>query len=117
MACAAFSGYDLLFPEFCRMASLAGAMFFFVSADWPREYAALWETAISYTALVNQCFVIACNRTGNSAAAAPDGTVAGRMGAEDGVLTLTLNMSRVRECREKLPLGRDRRGETYALFG
>lgn len=116
MACAAFSGYDLLFPEFCRMASLAGAMIFFVSADWPREYALMWETAVSYTALVNQCFVIACNRTGNSMAVSPEGAAIGRMGEEDGVLTLSLNMSRIYECRKKLPLERDRRGEIYALF-
>jgi predicted amidohydrolase len=117
VACAAFSGYDLLFPEFCRMASLAGAMIFFVSADWPREYSALWETAVSYTALVNQCFVVAGNRTGNSMAVSPDGAVIGRMGGDDGVLTLSLNMSHIRKCREKLPLERDRRGEIYALFG
>ena len=114
--CAVFSGYDLLFPEFCRMASLAGAMFFFVSADWPREYAALWETAVSYTALANQCFVAACNRTGNSMAVSPEGATVGRMNGDDGVLTLSLNVSRIRECRKKLPLDRDRRGEIYALF-
>ncbi|MDR1580757.1 MAG: carbon-nitrogen hydrolase family protein [Synergistaceae bacterium] len=116
IACAAFSGYDLLFPEFCRMASLAGAMIFFVSADWPREYASLWEKSVSYTALVNQCFVIACNGTGNSIAVSPEGTTAGRMSGDDGVLSLSLNMSRIYECRKKLPLERDRRGEIYALF-
>ena len=117
ITCAVFSGYDLLFPEFCRMASLAGAMVFFVSANWPREYATLWETAVSYTALVNQCFVAACNGTGNSVAAAPDGTAIRRMGDENGILTLPLNMSHIYECRKKLPLERDRRGGIYALFG
>jgi predicted amidohydrolase len=116
-ACAAFSGYDLLFPEFCRMASLAGATVFFVSADWPREHAVLWETAVSYTALANQCFVVACNGTGNSLIVSPEGTAIGRMGCESDVLTLPLNMARIRECRKKLPLERDRRGEIYALFG
>jgi predicted amidohydrolase len=116
ITCAAFAGYDLLFPEFCRMASLAGAIIFFVSADWPREYTAFWETAISYTALANQCFVVACNRTGNSAAVSPDGTIIGRMNGESGVLTLSLNMSRIYESRKNLPLERDRRGDIYALF-
>jgi predicted amidohydrolase len=115
--CAAFSGYDLLFPEFCRMASLAGAAVFFVSADWPREFAALWETAVSYTALVNQCFVVACNGTGNSLAVSPEGTAVGRMNGESGVLTLPLNMRLIRESRKKLPLEHDRRGEIYAVFG
>jgi predicted amidohydrolase len=116
ITCAAFSGYDLLFPEFCRMASLAGATVFFVSADWPREFAASWETAVSYTALVNQCFVAACNRTGNSMAVSPEGAAIGRMDGENGVLTLSLDMSQISKCREKLPLERDRRGEIYALF-
>jgi predicted amidohydrolase len=115
-ACAAFSGYDLLFPEFCRMASLAGAAFFFVSADWPRECVSAWETAVSYTALVNQCFVVACNGTGNSAAVSPEGTAIGRMDCGAGVLTLPLDISRVWKRRKKFPLERDRRGEIYALF-
>jgi predicted amidohydrolase len=117
IACAAFSGYDLLFPEFCRMTSLAGATVFFISADGPRGYASLWETTVSYTALVNQCFVAACNGAGNSMAVSPDGTVIGRMGEESGVITLSLDMSQIYKYREKLPLERDRRGEMYALFG
>ena len=111
--CAALSGYDLLFPEFCRQISLAGAQIFLVSSSRGDELAGMREPVIRSAAFVNQCFVAICG--GGSAVAAPSGEIIAE-GRGDEVLTVSLRISEAARQRKSFPLERDRRGEIYALF-
>jgi predicted amidohydrolase len=114
--CAALSGYDLLFPEYCRQISLAGARIFFVSANMPDEFAGIWEALIRSAAFTNQCFIAACDGAGGSAAVSPSGEIlaAARDGGE--VVSFSIKPSDADMRRKKIPLERDRRGKIYALF-
>ena len=116
VTCAALSGYDLLFPEYCRQISLAGASVFFVSADLDDEFTYMWEPMIRNVAFTNQCFVAACASCGNSALVSPFGEVLGMMGRDENVASFGIKLSDVPRSRKKLPLERDRRGEIYVIF-
>ena len=114
--CAALSGYDLLFPEYCRQISLAGVQIFFVSANLGDEFINIWDSLIKSAAFTNQCFVAACAINGNSAIISPFGEVVGMMGCDEGVLPISIKLSDVPRCRKTIPLERDRRGDIYAIF-
>jgi predicted amidohydrolase len=114
--CAVLSGYDMLFPEYCRQISLAGAQVFFVLANWPEEFGSMWEPTIRSTAFTNQCFVAACNANGRSAAVSPFGETIAVMGTEEGVLSVALRLPETAICRKNLPLERDRRAGAYVII-
>lgn len=114
--CAALSGYDLLFPEYCRQISLAGARIFFVSSNLGGEFAHIWESLIRSAAFTNQCFVAACDTHGNSALISPFGDVVGMMGGGEGVASFQIKLSDVPRLRKNIPLERDRRGGIYVIF-
>jgi predicted amidohydrolase len=125
VTCAAISGYDLMFPEFCRQISAAGARVLFVSAQWEEELSAIWEPILRATAFTNQCYVAACNRTGesdgkkfcgNSAVISPRGEVIGKTASEEGALKVEFNLSDTERCKKTLPLDRDRRGDIYVTL-
>jgi predicted amidohydrolase len=115
-ACAILSGYDMLFPEYCRQISLAGAQVFFVLANWPEEFDSMWEPMIRSSAFTNQCFVAAGNANGQSAAVSPFGDTIAMMGAEEGVLSVALRLPETSTCKKSLPLERDRRAGIYAII-
>jgi predicted amidohydrolase len=115
-ACAVLSGYDMLFPEYCRQISIAGARIFFVAANWPDESASMWEPMIRSVAFTNQCFVAACNATGNSAVVSPFGEIIAATGGGEGVLSVSLRLPETSVCRKNLPLERDRRAGIYAII-
>ncbi|MDR1966398.1 MAG: hypothetical protein LBQ36_06780, partial [Synergistaceae bacterium] len=115
VACAALSGYDLMFPEFCRQLSLAGARFFFVSASWPEELAGSWELAIRSCAFLNQSYVVACNGSGpraqfrgHSAIVSPEGEIVERLGGEEGILTASFSLAEADRRRADIPIETDR---------
>jgi predicted amidohydrolase len=123
--CAAVSGHDLLFPEFCRQISAAGAQILFVSARWKEELSAAWEFTLRAAAFTNQCYVAACNRTGesdgrkfcgNSTVISPRGEIIGRLGAEEGALKVEFRLSDIGRCKKSIPLERDRRGDIYVTL-
>jgi predicted amidohydrolase len=123
--CAAVSGYDVMFPEFCRQISAAGAQILFVSARWREEFSAAWEFTLRAAAFVNQCYIAACNLTGesdgeifcgNSIVVSPDGEIAGRMGTGEGALKVEFDLSEVARCKRNIPLEADRRGDIYVTL-
>jgi predicted amidohydrolase len=123
--CAAISGYDLMFPEFCRQISAAGARILFVSAQWDEELFTAWEPVLRAAAFTSQCYVAACNRTGesdgrrfcgNSAVVSPWGKIIGRMGTGEGTLKVEFKLSDIERCKKSLPLERDRRGDVYVTL-
>jgi predicted amidohydrolase len=123
--CSVISGYDLLFPEFCRQISAAGARVLFVSAQWKEELSPAWEPVLRSAAFTNQCYVAACNRTGEqdgekffgrSAVVSPRGEIIAQMGAEEGALKIDFNLSDIEICKKNVPLERDRRGDIYVTL-
>lgn len=112
--CAALSGYDLLFPEFCRQISLAGARIFLVSSSVGDELEGAREPVIRSAAFVNQCFVAICGG-GNPLVVSPSGEIIAEGNGGES-LTVSLRISDAARQRKNLPLERDRRGEIYALF-
>ena len=113
--CAVLSGYDLLFPEYCRQISLAGAQIFLVSANPDDRFAGVWEPVIRSAAFTNQCFVAACAGA-NSAVVSPFGGIVGIMGPDEGVMSFQIKLSDVPGCRSSIPLEKERRGDIYVIF-
>lgn len=58
--------YDLRFPEIFRMQTPHDPDLFLVAGQWPEARAAHWRKLLAARALENQCYVLACNGTGDS---------------------------------------------------
>ncbi len=58
--------YDLRFPEVFRPAFRSGVEVLLVSAQWPTPRRDHWVALCIARAIENQCFVVACNRTGTA---------------------------------------------------
>jgi len=107
-----FICYDLRFPELWRLAVIAGAELFTLSACWPTIRQAHWRALIIARAIENQAFIIGCNRVGDepnaqygggSIVVAPDGEVLAEAGSEKVALHATLDALRVQQWRSKFP--------------
>jgi omega-amidase len=116
--------YDLRFPELFRGYALAGAEMIFLPAEWPHPRLAHWQTLVRARAIEDQLFMFACNRVGRDAsneffghslAVDPWGEVLAEGGEGEELITLTVDLSTVREARRKIPILQDRRPEIYRL--
>jgi predicted amidohydrolase len=118
--------YDFRFPELGRLMALRGAQVILVPAAFNMTTGpAHWETMFRSQALNNQVFAIgtapARDETasytswGHSIVADPWGQVASQMDEKQGVRITDLDLDRVREVREQLPLLRHRRTDVYEL--
>jgi predicted amidohydrolase len=125
VTCAVLTGYDMLFPEFHRPMALAGAEVFFVPSMWRDRDYGIWEIIVRAVAAWNQVFVVACNRApapedgeffGNSMAVSPGGEVLGRLGREEGSLSVSLDLREIKKNRRNLSLERDRRSDIYTIL-
>jgi omega-amidase len=114
--------YDLRFPELFRGYALAGAAMVFLPAEWPHPRLSHWQTLVRARAIENQMFVFACNRVGadahnefcgHSLAVDPWGEILAEGGEGEELVTLTADLSKVREARRKIPILEDRRPEVY----
>jgi predicted amidohydrolase len=123
--------YDLRFPELWRRPFLERAELLLLPAQWPDTRAAHWRALVMGLAVANQCFVVACNRTGrdaigqralelvfpgNSLVVDPAGTVLAEGRGEPGLVAASCDLALVRELRRQVPLERDRRPELYASW-
>jgi predicted amidohydrolase len=123
--------YDLRFPELTRSAFVDGVEVLCASAQWPLARATHWRALVQGLAVQNQCFVVACNRTGtdvigrrelvlefsgNSLVVSPHGEVLAAGRPEDALVTADLDIALVRELRRRVPVERDRRPELYARW-
>lgn len=123
--------YDLRFPELTRRAFHLGADLICVSAQWPSTRATQWRALCLGLAVSNQCFVVACNRTGvdvigrreltlefpgNSLIVDPYGEVLAEGRGEVGCLTADIDFERARELRRRVPVERDARPDVYAAW-
>ncbi len=114
--------YDLRFPEFLGRLAFAGAQALLVPAQWPAERAGHWRTLLAARAIENQCFVIGCNRTGEtegtlfsggSAILDPWGEVLAGAGEAPGVATAAIDLGRIAEIRSRLGAFGERRREEH----
>jgi predicted amidohydrolase len=128
---ATLSCYDLRFPELTRPLFTAGVEVLCVSAQWPSARATHWRALVQGVAVQNQCFVVACNRTGrdvigrrelvldfsgNSLIASPHGECLAQAQPEDELLVADLDLEVARELRRRVCVERDRRPELYARW-
>ncbi|WP_172253697.1 carbon-nitrogen family hydrolase [Saccharibacillus deserti] len=114
--------YDIRFPEWIRVHAASGADILFVAAEWPLSRLAHWRALLIARAIENQCWVVACNRSGSdpsnvfaghSMIVGPWGEVVAEAGEEDGFLTAELDMDEVARARGRIPVFEDRRPELY----
>jgi omega-amidase len=114
--------YDIRFPEWIRKHVIDGAKAVFVVAQWPAERISHWKTLLTARAIENQCFVIACNRTGSdpknefgghSLIINPWGDIIAEGTLEQELITADINLSEADEVRKKIPIFQDRRPEFY----
>ena len=115
--------YDLRFPELFRHYALEGTVLVMLPAQWPRRRVDVWRTLIRARAAENQLFFLACNRVGknneetpfggHSAVVDPWGNAIIEGGETEILLTAVVEIERVAEAREHIPVFHDRRPDVY----
>jgi predicted amidohydrolase len=108
--------YDLRFPELWRVAALAGAEVFALSACWPAIRGEHWNILAKARAVENQACVIACNRVGEEPGATyaggsliigPAGETLAQAASGTELLSADLDIDALRAWRGKFPSLRD----------
>lgn len=114
--------YDIRFPEWIRAHTANGAEVIFVVAEWPAPRLSHWRSLLIARAIENQCFVIACNRSGHdpnnvfaghSMIIDPWGEVMAEAGAEEEILSAEIDLDQVKDIRRQIPIFEDRRPDLY----
>lgn len=114
--------YDIRFPEWIRKHVLSGAKIIFVPAEWPLPRLAHWRTLLIARAIENQCYVVACNRSGqdpnnvfagHSLIIDPWGEVIAEADVAEELLIGEIDLDKVKEVRSMIPIFEDRRSEFY----
>ncbi len=121
--CALAVCYDLRFPELWRHYALLGARLVFLPSEWPRQRIAHWRTLLPARAIENQIFIAAANRVGtgkgetfggHSMVVNPWGEILVEGDErEEALLIAQIDLDRVDEVRQRVPVFRDRRAEVY----
>lgn len=114
--------YDLRFPELSRLLTVGGADILVAPSAWvagpmKEEH---WQTMLKARAIENGSYVIAPDQVGNiyagrSMAVDPFGVVLLDMGQSEGMEVVELDMNKVKEVRQSLPLLKNRRTDIYHL--
>lgn len=114
--------YDIRFPEWIRAHMSDGAQVLFVVAEWPIERLDHWRALLMARAIENQCWVVACNRSGSdpdhdfaghSMIIDPWGEITAEAGEKDEFLSGEIDTAAVAETRGHIPVFDDRRPELY----
>ncbi|MFD0023115.1 carbon-nitrogen family hydrolase [Streptomyces sp. NPDC058382] len=110
--------YDLRFPEMFRGLVDAGAETLVVAAGWPERRRAHWTLLAQARAVENQAYVLAVGsagthagipQAGHSIVVDPWGEVLAEAGADEEVLSVEFDPTRVATTREQFPALKDRR--------
>jgi predicted amidohydrolase len=114
--------YDLRFPELSRILTVKGADVLVAPSAWVQgemkeEH---WQTMIKARAIENGSYLVAPDQVGNiycgrSMVVDPYGVVLADMGQREGIETVEIDKSRVRQVRKTLPLLKNRRTDIYGL--
>jgi predicted amidohydrolase len=114
--------YDIRFPEWIRAHTSEGAEALFVVAEWPAARLEHWRALLIARAIENQCYVIACNRSGHdpnnefaghSMIIDPWGEVIAEAGDNEEILSAEIELDLVKEIRKQIPIFTDRKPEFY----
>lgn len=114
--------YDLRFPELFRRYALEGAQMVVIPAEWPLERIEHWRTLLQARAIENQYYIVACNTAGqigdttfggHSMIVDPWGKIVVEGGEDPGLFTAEIDLDRVAQVRERIPVFDDRRPELY----
>ncbi|PLS02807.1 carbon-nitrogen hydrolase [Neobacillus cucumis] len=114
--------YDIRFPEWIRAHTSEGAVALFVVAEWPAARLQHWRTLLIARAIENQCYVIACNRSGSdpnnqfaghSLIIDPWGEIIAEAGEQEDILSAEINLELVKEIRKQIPIFEDRKPNSY----
>ncbi|QOY35471.1 carbon-nitrogen family hydrolase [Anaerobacillus isosaccharinicus] len=114
--------YDIRFPEWLRAHTTDGAEIVFVVAQWPLARLEHWRTLLISRAIENQCYIVACNRSGSdpnnefaghSMIIDPWGEVVAEASKHPEHLTATLDLEKVPQVRKQIPIFADRRTDLY----
>ncbi|MFZ3576885.1 carbon-nitrogen family hydrolase [Virgibacillus sp. DJP39] len=117
-----FICYDIRFPEWMRKSALKGAKFMYVVAEWPKARINHWRILLQARAIENQCYIIACNRSGKdpknefggmSLIIDPWGEIVAEGSEQEEIVVGEVNPSLVDDVRERIPVFRDRREDRY----
>ncbi|WP_100371742.1 carbon-nitrogen family hydrolase [Bacillus sp. FJAT-45037] len=123
--CGLFICYDLRFPELARQLALNKAEIVFVPAEWPDERKIHWGVLQQARAIENQMYMITANRVGEyddvifagkSAVTNPwgDQLAVGTFNEEE-TLHVEINLSKVPEIREAVPVFKSRVPHLYEI--
>lgn len=114
--------YDLRFPELSRLLTVSGADMLVAPSAWvagpmKEEH---WQTMLKARAIENGSYVVAPDQVGNiyagrSMVVDPFGVVLLDMGQNEGMEVVELDMNKVKEVRQSLPLLKNRRTDIYRL--
>jgi predicted amidohydrolase len=119
--------YDLAFPEPLRILALRGARVLLVPMAWEVQRGFVMDTVVAARAVENVAWVVCVNQAGHrgpfrfrggSCAIDPLGQAVARLGEEDALEVVELDLGRVDGLRERrdgsgYPLLDDRRPELY----
>lgn len=115
--------YDLRFPELARTLTLMGATVLLAPSGWVQGEMKVehWQTMVRARAIENGCYVIAPDQVGNiyighSMVVDPFGNILVDMKEEEGLSFAVIDLTRVAETREKLPLLKNRRADVYSKY-
>jgi len=120
--CAIQICYDLRFPELARKQALNGAKVIFIPAQWPHPRSSHWVTLNRARAIENQLFVVANNgcgqagsltSCGHSNVVDPWGETLYLAGEQEESQIVHLDLNKVDEVRNKIPVFKDRLPELY----
>jgi predicted amidohydrolase len=112
--------YDLRFPELSRLLALMGSEILVAPSGWVQGDMKVehWQTMVRARALENGCYVIAPDQVGNiyighSMVVDPFGRIVVDLREAEGLEIVDLDLTLVKDVREKLPLLKNRRGDIY----
>jgi omega-amidase len=114
--------YDLRFPELFRRYAVEGAKMIIIPAEWPMERVEHWRVLLQARAIENQCYIVAVNAAGetgettfggHSMIVDPWGKIVVEAGDSPMLVNAEIEMDRVDEIRQRIPVFEDRRPELY----
>lgn len=117
--------YDLRFPELSRRLALSGAEILFVPAQWPSGRRELFRSLLRARSAEAQVFTVGCNLggehlgvlfKGGGGVSHPGGKMVRGRDVAEGVTDYEIDLSEVREMRQRINCLADRRPEEYGLL-
>ncbi len=116
--------YDLRFPVWSRNLNNEYDLLIYV-ANWPTSRRPVWDTLLRARAIENQCYVCGVNRVGidgyhikyNGGSviySAKGEIIASIDDGQEGISTVSLNLTSLRKFREKFPVWKD--ADTFQLL-